>query len=77
PAEARACVLDGAGAIKYLTEIETPVVVCVLDRSVSDDAAGEMVVQLRNSRGEPVSIPDELGWRAPDGIEAMAFSVPL
>ena len=77
PRDIRAAVLDGAGAIKYLTEIETAVVVCVLDRSVADETAGEMIVQLRNTRGEPVSLADSLGWRAPDGVEALAFTVAL
>ena len=77
PGEVRAAVLDGAGAVKYLTEIEAPLVICILDRSVADDAAGEIVVQLRNIRGEPYSLRENLGWRPPTGVEALAFTVPL
>jgi hypothetical protein len=77
PRELRAVVLDGNGAIKYLGEIEAPVVICVLDRSVGDEAAAELIVQMRNSRGEPVSIKEDLGWRAPAGVEALAFTVAM
>ena len=77
PSDLRAAVLDGAGAIKYLTEIETPLVICILDRSVADDTAGEILVQLRNTRGEPCSLRDDLGWYPPSGIEALAFTVAL
>lgn len=77
PPDLRAVVLDGNGAIKYLAEIETPVVICILDRSVADETAGELIVQMRNTRGEPVSIKEDLGWRAPAGVEALAFTVAL
>lgn len=77
PSSLRAVVLDGSGAIKYLGEIETPVVMCILDRSVADETAAEMIVQLRNNRGELVSIIGDLGWRPPAGVEALAFTVPL
>ena len=77
PSDLRATVLDGAGAIKYLTEIETPLVICVLDRSVADDTAGEILVQIRNTRGEPCSLGEHLGWHAPRGVEAFAFTVAL
>jgi hypothetical protein len=72
-----AVLLDGAGAIKYLGEIEAPVVICVVDRSVADESAPELIVQLRNTRSEPIAVRDDLGWRAPAGIEAMAFTVAL
>ena len=75
--DVNAVVLDGNGAIKYLTEIEAPVVICVLDRSVGDETAAEMVVQLRNTRGEPISLADDLGWCPPAGVEAMAFTVAI
>lgn len=68
-------ILDGQGAVKYLNEILTPIVVCVFDRSVGDESAAEQVVQLRNSRGTPVSLRDILGWRSPSGVEAFAFAV--
>ena len=75
--EVRAVVLDGSGATKYLTEIETPIVICVLDRSIADETAAELVVQMRNSRGEPVSVCADLSWNPPPGIEALAFTVAL
>lgn len=77
PEDLRAVILDGSAAIKYIQYIESPVVVCVVDRSVADETAAEIVVQLRNSRGEPVSLPQDLNWHAPAGLEALAFSVPL
>lgn len=77
PSALNAAILDGSGAIKYLTEIETPVVICILDRSVADETAAEMVVQLRNTRGEPLSLAEDLGWRPPGGVEALAFTVAL
>lgn len=77
PEDVQAVVLDGSGAIKYLTEIEAPVVLCILDRSVADETAAEIVVQLRNTRGERVSIREDLGWCPPAGVEALAFTVAL
>lgn len=77
PQDVNAVILDGNGAIKYLTEIEAPVVICVLDRSVADEVAAEMVVQIRNTRGEPVSLAEDLGWRPPAGVEALGFTVAL
>lgn len=77
PKDLNAVILDGNGAIKYLGEVEVPVVICVLDRSVADETAAEMVAQLRNTRGEPLSLSDDLGWSPPAGVEALAFTVPL
>ncbi len=77
PDDVRAVVLDGAGATKYLSQIGVPVVICVLDRSVADETAAEIVVQLRNSRGEPVSLREGLEWTPPAGVEALAFTVAL
>lgn len=77
PRDVCAAILDGAGAIKYVAEVEAPVVICILDRSVADETAAEMVVQLRNSRGEPVSLDEDLRWNPPAGIEALAFTVAL
>lgn len=76
PTDLNAVVLDGNGAIKYLAEIETPVAICILDRSVADESAAELLVQMRNTRGEPVAMND-LGWRPPIGVEALAFTVAL
>lgn len=77
PRDLNAVILDGNGAIKYLGEIEAPVMICVLDRSVADETAAEMVTQLRNTRGEPLSVSNELGWTPPASVEALAFTVPL
>lgn len=77
PGEVKAVILDGAGAIKYLTEIESPIVICIIDRSVTDETAAEMIVQLRNSRGDPISLQDRFGWRAYAGMEALAFTVAM
>ena len=70
-------ILDGQGAIRYLNDVLTPVVVCVLDRSVADESAAEQVIQLRNSRGEPISLSAQLGWIPSAGIEALGFTVAL
>ncbi|OQQ26025.1 hypothetical protein A6410_18815 [Prescottella equi] len=72
----RAVILDGTGAIKHTAEIETPVVICVLDRSVADETAADILVQMRNTRGEPIALSD-LGWHPPAGVEALAFTVAL
>jgi hypothetical protein len=77
PRDVRAVILDGAASTKHVAEVEAPIVICVLDRSVADETAAEMVVQLRNSRGEPLSLNDDLDWRPPTGIEALAFTVAL
>lgn len=73
----KAVILDGNGAIRYLGEIEAPVVICVIDRAVADETASELITQLRNTRGEPLSLHDDLGWPAPGGVEALAFTVAL
>lgn len=70
-------ILDGQGAIKYLNDVLSPIVVCVFDRSVADESAAEQVVQLRNSRGEPLALASQLNWAPPAGIEALAFTVAL
>lgn len=77
PRECEAVILDGTGAVKYVSEIEAPFVTCILDRSVGDETAAEILIQLRNSRGRPVSLWSDLGWRPPLGIEAFAFTLPL
>lgn len=76
PITLRGVILDGNSAIKYVSEITAAVVVCIIDRSVVDQTASELLVQLRNSRSEPTALSD-LGWDPPLGVEAMAFSVPL
>jgi hypothetical protein len=76
PAGVRGVVLDGGGAIRYLAEVEVPVVICVIDRSIADDTAAEIVVQRRNAGSDRVPMSD-LGWRSVPGIEILAFTVPL
>lgn len=77
PGDVRGVILDGTGAIKHVSEIEAGVVICILDRSVADETAAEILVQLRNTRGEPVSLERELGWIPPQGIEGLSFTVAL
>lgn len=77
PLEATAAVLDGATAIKYVAEVTAPVVIAIVDRSVADESASEILLQLRASRGRPISSENELRWTPPEGIEILAFAVPL
>ncbi len=77
PKDLNAIILDGNGAISYLEEIEAPVVICVLDRSVVEETAAELVIQCRNSGSEPLSLRTDLGWSPPAGVEALAFTVAL
>ncbi|RKF28256.1 hypothetical protein D7I43_06300 [Micromonospora globbae] len=77
PKDLTAVILDGNSAIKHLGELEASVVICILDRSVADETAAELIVQLRNTRGEPVAIPEDLGWSQPVGVEVLAFTVAL
>lgn len=76
-ADAKAVVLDGTGAVKFLNEIEAPVVFAILDRSVADDTAEETVLQARNVGAEPLLLSSSLGWKPTAGIEAMAFTAAL
>ncbi|WP_146112953.1 hypothetical protein [Arthrobacter sp. MYb214] len=72
----RSIILDGNGAISHLNELESSVIFCVIDRSLSDDTGAEVIKQLRNMRGTPLSLADDLRWNPPRGIEALAFTVP-
>lgn len=72
-----AVILDGAGSIKYLSSMESSVVVCIVDRSVADPTAPDLVVQARNQLGQPVSLARDVKWAPPVGIEALAFTVAL
>lgn len=76
PADVKAVILDGGGAINHLAEVEAPVAICVFDRSVADESAAEGLIQMRNTRGQILGMND-LGWRPPTGVEALAFTVPL
>lgn len=75
--QTRLAILDRYGAIKYLDDITVPIVVCIIDRSVVDDSAAELVIQARVSNSRPVRLPDELRWPPPAGVEAVAFTVAL
>lgn len=77
PAHCRAAILDGYGAIKYLNDITVPIVVCIINRSVADDSAAELVVQARVSNSRPIRVAEALRWRPPCGVEALAFTVAL
>ncbi|WP_238581597.1 hypothetical protein [Demequina aestuarii] len=70
-------ILDGSGAIEYLSDIDVPAVVCVVDRSVADDRAAETLVGRRVVRGAHFSVSGDLRWSPPRGIEAMAYTEPL
>jgi hypothetical protein len=76
PFEIQAVILDGSAAIKYLDEVEAPIVICVIDRSIADETAAEFIVQRRNAGSAPVAVAN-LGWSSVPGIEALAFKVPL
>jgi hypothetical protein len=76
PSGVLAVMLDGAAAIKYLPQVEAPVVVCIIDRSIADETASEVILQQRNTGSTPVPMTD-LGWHSAPGIEALAFTVPL
>lgn len=76
PSEIQAVILDGAGAIKYLDDVEAPIVICIIDRSIADETAAEFIVQRRNAGSDPVAV-SSLGWISVPGIEALAFKVPL
>lgn len=77
PDDVSLTVLDGQGAIRYLKDVLSPIVVCVFDRSVADESAAEQVVQLRNSRGEPIALSTQLDWAPPAGVETLGFTVAL
>lgn len=77
PDSCKAVILDRYGAIKYLNDITVPIAVCVIDRSVADDSAAEMILELRLSNSQPVSVISDLGWRPPRAVEALAFTVAL
>lgn len=74
PEKTQAVILDGATAIRYLSEVEARVVICVLDRSVVDETAAETLLQQRVTRGRPLE-EGSLDWPTPPGIEGMAFTV--
>lgn len=77
PDACRTVILDRYAAIKYLNDITVPIVVCVVDRSVADESAAEMILESRRSNSQPVSVISDLGWQPPRAVEALAFTVAL
>lgn len=75
PESCVAVILDRYGAIKYLNDITVPIVVCIVDRSVADEAATETVMEARHNNSRPVFVVDDLRWRPPTAVEALAFTV--
>ena len=72
-----AVILDGQGAIKFIAETLSPIVLCIVDRSVADETQAANLVNMRRTEGTAVSVSDLLGWRAPTGIEIMGFEMRL
>lgn len=77
PESCAMAILDRYGAIKYLNDITTPLVVCIVDRSVADESAAETIIEARHTNSKPVSIVEELQWRPPAAVEALAFTVVI
>lgn len=76
PKSCTTAILDRFGAIKYLNDITTPIVVCVVDRSVADESAAETIIEARHSNSQPISVVSDLPWTPPRAVEALAFTVP-
>lgn len=70
-------ILDGNGAIKYLPDLRSKVVICILDRSAANETAEESILQYRNTRGIPIPLSEVNGWKTLPGIEYMAYEVSL
>lgn len=70
-------ILDGNGAIKYLPDLRSKVVICILDRSAANETAEESVLQYRNTRGVPIHLSEVNGWKTLPGIEYIAYEVSL
>ncbi|GAA1309803.1 hypothetical protein [Brachybacterium tyrofermentans] len=77
PESCTTVILDRYNAIKYLNDITTPIVVCIVDRSVADESAAETIVEARQNNSRPVSFVDELRWLPPTAVEALAFTVAI
>ena len=75
--DSMSAVLDGNGAIKYLPDLRSKVVVCILDRSAANEIAEEYILQYRNARGVPISLDETNEWKMLPGIEYMAYEVSL
>jgi hypothetical protein len=72
-----AVILDGQSAIKFVAEVLSPIVVCVIDRSIADETQAENLANMRRVDGTAVPISEILGWRSPAGVEVMGFEVRL
>lgn len=70
-------ILDGNGAIKYLPDLRSKVVICILDRSAASETAEESILQYRNTRGVPIPLSEVNGWKTLPGIEYIAYEVSL
>lgn len=70
-------ILDGYGAIKYLNEVTSPIVVCVVDRSVADESAAELLLEARLANSRGISLLRDIGWSPPRGVESLGFTVAL
>lgn len=77
PESCSAAILDRYGAIKYLNDVTVPIVVCIVDRSVADESAAATIIEARHNNSRPVAVVDELHWRPPTAVEALAFTVTL
>lgn len=77
PESCSAAILDRYGAIKYLNDVTVPIVVCIVDRSVADESAAETIIEARHNNSRPVAVVDELHWRPPTAVEALAFTVAI
>ncbi|MBF4573172.1 hypothetical protein ITJ64_11640 [Herbiconiux sp. VKM Ac-1786] len=74
--ELRCVILDGAAAIRYLWEIEAPIIFALVDRSIADESAADLIMQIRG-RGQPMTLASDLEWIPPAGVEAFAFKVRM
>lgn len=75
PDSCRLAILDRYGAIRYLNDVTVPIVVCVVDRSIADESAAELIIEARLANSQPISVVDGLRWRPMPGVEVLAFTV--
>lgn len=77
PEEFNAVILDGQGAMKFISETFAPIVVCIIDRSLADETQAENLLNMRLTEGTSISAANGIGWKPPTGVEAMAFEARL
>lgn len=77
PESCVAAILDRYGAIRYLNDITVPIVLCIVDRSIADESAAELIIEARLANSHPISVADDLRWTPPGGVEVLAFTVAL